>query len=110
MSSQGARYVGRNFDPANPTESEVYSLDFASELQSGETVTSVSAVELTVFQGVDDNPGSHLSGDSSVLGSVASQRIGGLVAGVTYTLSFTVNTSLGNLITLFSRVACLPVH
>jgi hypothetical protein len=98
---------------ANPNESEVYSLDFVNELGTGETVSSVSAVALTVFQGTDANPGGHLSGAASILGSVVSQRIGGggapaggLLAGVTYTLSFTVLTSLSNTVTLYSRIPC----
>jgi hypothetical protein len=110
-------YVGRDFDPANPTESEVYSLDFVNELGGSEAVSSVTSVGLTVFQGTDSNPGGHLNGGSSILGSVVSQRVGGagaptgnLLAGVTYTLSFTVTTSLSNIVTLFSRIPCRPVQ
>ncbi len=103
-------YVGRDFDPANATENEVYSLDFVNELGTGETLLSVSAVSFTVFQGTDANPDSHLSGNPSVTGSVVSQRLTTLTSGVTYTLAFTVLTSLSNTITLFSRVACRPVR
>lgn len=102
-------YVGRDFDPANTTENEVYSLDFVNELATGETLSSVTTTSLTVFQGTDANPSSHLSGGSSITGSVVSQRITGLTAGVTYTLAFTVLTNMTNTITLFSRVACRPV-
>ncbi len=103
-------YVGRDFDPANSTENEVYSLDFVNELGTGETILSVSSTTLTVFQGTDDDPESHLSGSSSITGSVVSQRLDSLTSGVTYTLAFTVLTSLTNTITLFSRVACRPVR
>ncbi len=103
-------YVGRDFDPANSTESEVYSLDFVNDLASGETLSSVSSVGLTVFQGTDASPSSHLSGSSSISGTVVSQRLATLTSGVTYTLSFNVLTSQSNTITLFSRVACLPVQ
>jgi hypothetical protein len=109
---QQGMYVGRDFDPANPTESEVFSLDFVYTLQSGETINSVTSIDLTVFQGMDANPNSHLTGNPIVSGKVVSQRVGGLVAGVTYTFSITVNTSppLSNVITLFSRIACRPVQ
>jgi hypothetical protein len=43
-------------------------------LLTGEIVMSVSTVNLTVFQGGDGNPGSHLSGGSPILASVVSQR------------------------------------
>jgi hypothetical protein len=106
------QYVGRDFDPANPTESKVYSLDFVYTLQSGETINSVTSIDLTVFQGMDANPNSHLTGNPSVSGMIVSQRVGGLVAGVTYAFSVTVNTSppFSNVITLFSRIACRPVQ
>jgi hypothetical protein len=110
-------YVGRDFDPANPTESKVYSLDFVNRLGTGETISSVTAVTLTVFQGVDSNPGAHLSCSASVRGTVVSQRLGGglapggnLLSGVTYTISMTVTTSHSNVVTLFSRISCRPVQ
>jgi hypothetical protein len=70
---QQGMYVGRDFDPANPTESKVYSLDFVYTLQSGETINSVTSIDLTVFQGMDANPNSHLTGNPSVR-SVAPSR------------------------------------
>ncbi len=102
-------YVGRDFDPANTTESEIFSIDFTNELSTGETILSVSSTTLTVFQGTDADPSSHLSGSSSVSGAIVSQRVANLTTGVTYTLAFTVLTTLSNTITLFSRIACLPV-
>ena len=110
-------YAGRDFDRANPTENEVYSLDFVNDLQSGETINSVISASLQVFQGVDTSPNSHLSGNPSISGTIVSQLIGGalapggnLLAGVTYTIIATVNTSLNNFITLYSRVACRPAQ
>ncbi len=103
-------YVGRDFDPANSTESEVYSLDFVNELATSESLLSVSSVGFTVFQGADADPSSHLSGSPSISGTIVSQRLITLTSGVTYTLSFTVLTNQSNTITLFSRVACRPVQ
>jgi hypothetical protein len=109
MNARQGTYAGRDFDPANPTESEVFSLDFANMLQSGETINSAT-IALTVVQGMDPKPNSHLAGDLRIFGTVVSQRVGGLVAGVTYSFSITVNTSYSNVITLFSRIACRPVQ
>jgi hypothetical protein len=110
-------YVGRDFDPAHPTESEVFSLDFVNVLQSGETIKSVSSVSLTVFQGTDVDPASHLSGSPNIFGTIVSQRIGGagapgggLIVGVTYTIAYTVFTSLRNIITLYSRIPCRAIN
>ena len=103
-------YIGRDFDPANPLESQIYSIDFTNVLSTGETILSVSDVGFTVFQGEDASPSSHLSGSASISGTVVSQRIVTLDENVTYTLAFTVLTSMSNTITLFSRVACLPVQ
>ena len=102
-------YVGRDYDPANPDESEVYGLDFTNDLASGETILTVTS-DLTVFDGTDADPTSHLSGSPSVSGATASQRLVDLTSGVTYTLSFNVVTTMSNTLTLFSRVACLPVE
>jgi hypothetical protein len=110
-------YVGRDFDPTNPTESEVYSMDFGNTLQTGESI-NVASITMAVFQGVDSNPSSHLSGSPviSPSGTVVSQRIGGsaapdgnLLAGVTYTISYTVTTNLTDAITLYSRIPCRAI-
>ncbi len=103
-------YVGRDFDPANSTEDEVYSLDFVNELASGESLLSITSIDLTVFQGTDADPSSHLSGTPSISGTVVSQRLTSLTSGVTYTLAMTVLTNQTNTLTLFSRVACRPVQ
>lgn len=109
-------YVGRDFDPVNATESETFSLDFVNDLDTGETISSAS-VTLTVFQGTDMNPSSHLAGSPVISGTKVSQRIGGpaapggnLTAGVTYILAFTVSTSLTNARTLYSRIPCLAIN
>jgi hypothetical protein len=112
-------YVGRDFDVANPTECEVYSIDFGNGLQSGESI-NVASITMTVFQGLDSNPSSHLSGSPaiSLSGTVVSQRrIGGsgapggnLLAGVTYTITYTVTTNLTNVITLYSRIPCRSIN
>lgn len=109
-------YVGRDFDPANPTESQVYSMDFTNDLQSGEAINT-AAIALTVFQGTDSNPSLHLAGNPSISGAVVSQRVGGsgapggnLVAGVTYTIAYTITTTLTNTLTLYSRIACRAIN
>lgn len=98
-------YVGRDFDASDTTESEVYSLNFVNDLQSGETILSV-VFAMTAAEGVDSDPSSRLDGAPSFIGTTAMQRVTGLVTGVVYTLAATVTTSLGNRITLWSRIPC----
>jgi hypothetical protein len=99
-------YVGRNFQTSDPGESELYGLDFANDLGPGETIIGVTWYCETA-RGADPSPASHLEGPSTIGGTVVSQRISGLLAGVNYRLRALVTTSAGNSIDLYSYVACV---
>ena len=96
-------YVGRDFDPAAPTESEVFTLDFVNDLTDGDSIVS-AAVTLTVNEGVDATPSSRLNGTYGVTGTKVMQRLTGLLSGVLYCLSITITTANGNDIELNSHV------
>jgi len=98
-------YVGRDFDVSDQSESEVYSLNFVNDLQSGETILSV-VFALTVSEGTDADVATRLDGDPGLINTIAMQRITGLLPGVVYALQATVTTSLGNNISLWSRIPC----
>ena len=100
--------TGRSWDVANPTESQVYSYDFINDLGTGETLVTASFA-LTVLEGTDNTPSSRLTGVSGINGSVASQRVQFLNAGVVYVLACTVTTSLSNTITLSAKLSCQAV-
>lgn len=72
-----------------PSENRLYSMDFAANLDEGETILSVSSV-------VAAPPGLTLSGSASASGTRASQRILGGTDGVLYKVTFIVVTSSGN--------------
>jgi len=103
-------FVGRDFSPQEPEESEVLGLDFVNDLQRDETLMN-SVWEMTVANGIDTDPSAHLEGPSFVVepdGSSAKtatiQRVGGLVPGVNYKVRAIVVTTLGNTVSLWSHI------
>jgi len=99
-------YVGRDFDPSDVGESEVYSFDFVKDLATGETIAS-SEWFCAVAEDSDADDAAaqdHVALDASNAGTVTSQRITGLVDGVKYVLQAKVVTSLGNTKSLWSHV------
>lgn len=75
-----------------PSESRLFSMDFAALLARGETVSSVSSVSITP---TTSSPLS-TSGAAAVSGTSAQQRLTGGLAGTRYKVTFVVVTSLSN--------------
>jgi hypothetical protein len=104
-------YAGRDFDPSDEGESELYSFDFAKDMQPRDAITSavwtcsVAAISDPDF--TDPSPNSHITGSSVFAGTKTTQRVSGLLPGVTYTLRATVHTSLGDDVSLWSHVEVL---
>lgn len=109
-------YVGRDFSPAETSESQEFGLDFVHDLKDGEVL--ISAVwELTVREGSDPTPQDHLIDAANVVtppgtfvASATTQRIGGLLPNVTYTARAVAETSLGNTLSLWSHIRGEPVE
>lgn len=99
-------YAGRDFSPSDVGENEVYSFDMINDLPDGDVINT-GEMTLTVTEGDDDDPDSHLIG-SAVLSddTTISQRITGLVAGCLYCLTATAVTAAGNTISLWSHIDC----
>jgi hypothetical protein len=72
-----------------PAESRLYSMDFAPNLDVGETLASV--VRVTV-----DRTGLVLNGSPTYSGTKAFQRIESGSAGTNYKITFVITTSSGN--------------
>lgn len=72
-----------------PGENRLYSMDFAPNLDEGETVSSIISVIATP-------PGLTLSGPAGTNGTKATQRILGGTNNALYKVTFTVLTSAGN--------------
>jgi hypothetical protein len=70
----------------------------AADLEVGETISS-SSVAATVYSGTDSTPSAIISGATSVTGGQVTQLIVNGVEGVTYLLTCTVLTSLGQTLT-----------
>jgi hypothetical protein len=107
-------YVGEDFDPADPSESDTYSFDFSERLAANEVLTGGGAWTLIVTPdsaAQDPSPASRLIGAPSLgpnLSGIAScqvaQLVGNLVANVKYRISATVTTSSGRTLTASSHI------
>lgn len=87
----------------------MFGFDFTNDLATGDTVTGAS-VNFTVQVGVDSNPSSRLVGSPSISTPIVTQRIAGLLAGVTYILQIIATTAQGDTLSLYSRIPCRPVY
>jgi hypothetical protein len=101
-------YVGRDFDPSDEGENEVYSLDFVKDVASGETIVSAQWFLAVAedSEAEDANAQDHIVLDSTNAGTVSSQRIAGLVRGVKYVVQAKALTSQGNTKSLWSHIPC----
>lgn len=77
------------------TEKVVLSFRFTEELDSGETLTSIDSVTVSVLNGSDSSPSSILNGTPALNGAAnkALVPVQGVVAGVDYLLKVTCSTS-----------------
>jgi len=101
-------YVGRDFDPSDNGESERYTLDFVNDLQAGDTIVSATwTCEVAAKSAADDvDAASRIAGAAVYLGTKTTQRVSGMVPGVTYCLTATIVTTMSDTISLWSHVEC----
>lgn len=103
-------FFGRDFDPSDVGESEYFTLDFINDLPEGQTISAVQSVTLTVMQGDDSDPSSHLIGAAIINDSTqVMQLIRGLAAGNIYKLQVFVVTSTGLVQSGFAHIPCEAV-
>ena len=77
------------------TESELFTFDFSQVLDVSETISTATCTAI-VMNGTDANPSNIIAGAAVISQGTASQRIANGVSEVTYRLSMTITTSLGN--------------
>jgi len=87
--------MSSTWSPKAPASKEYFTVDFVRQLATGDTITAASACTVAVLEGTDANPSAMLLGSPVVLGSLVSQELQGGVAGVRYTLTFSVTTAQG---------------
>ncbi len=99
-----------DFQTVEPTTNELYPFDFTSYVPSGATLSSAT-VTLSVYLTIpgytaDATPATRLSGSATVAGSIAKQRITGLVDGNDYLATCTGMMSDGSVIVLWGVIPC----
>lgn len=99
-------YVGHDFPIMAPDEDEHLAFDFVNDFLPTETITSV-VWTLAVYDGTDAGVAGHLNGAPTNAGLVSSQRVLGLVDGVTYRIRCLATSNLGNKMSLHSFIKCL---
>lgn len=72
-----------------PSENRLYTMDFYANMAVGETVTAVVSVTASPS-------GLTITDPATFSGTTASQRISGGASGVSYKVTFVVDTSSGN--------------
>jgi hypothetical protein len=98
-------WVGRDFDPSDPGENEVFSFDFTRDLADNEALAAATWT-CSVASGTDPSASAHINGAATVSGKTTSQRVTGLLAGVRYRLQAVATTTFGNTVSLYSHVTC----
>jgi hypothetical protein len=98
-------YVGYDFDNTDPTETEIYQFDFTPDFALGETI--VSAVWFcSAASGTDGAASSRMIGPIANAGAVTQQWFTGFLPGVRYLIEANVTTTLGQVLSYWSHVAC----
>ena len=95
-----------NFDPSDPGEQEFYGFNFARDLLAGETIVSASWSCATVT-GDDPAAGERLQAAPTFVDTRTLQFV---VGGVTYRLTATITTSLGQVLSRWAYVDCLTAN
>lgn len=116
-------YVGKDYDPIEAGETDVFSLEFTDDLKSGRTigapVWSCIVIRTDVGATPDNSPSARIDGVATISTSIkpisgalrtfANQKVNGMIAGNLYALQATVTTSDGCTLQRYSRVYCQAV-
>jgi hypothetical protein len=95
-----------DFAPRSIGERVIFSLDFALNLASGETITAATWT-CTLQQGTDPGAAARISGGATFAGSVVQQLVdftSGMSSGARYLLQCAATTSLGEVLIGFAHV------
>ena len=101
-------FAGDFIPPVSPGESQIFAVDFATQIPPGDSIATVS-VAISLHSGSDSSVASRLSGAAAKSGTLVTQTVVGLLPGVSYNLIFNVTTASGVVLSNFGRVACLAI-
>ena len=102
-------YVGRDFDPSDSGEAELYGFDFVKDVRPGDTLASAawSCKVAAISENADpDDPAAYIIGTAGAAGTKTTQSIAGFKPGVTYMLQATATMNSGDIVSLWSHVEC----
>lgn len=101
-------YVGRDFDPSDHGEDERFTFDFVNDLQKGDKIITAvwECAVAAKSTGADADAASHISGPAEILDTRTTQRVSGLIPGVTYVLKAIATTEKPDTLILWSHVEC----
>ena len=111
-------YVGQDFDPMQPGETDRFSIEFTDDLKTGQTLSTAvwTCTLLTTLAGStpDPSPQDRLLGAASFITAtlygttrtVTTQMIQNMIDGNKYLLQATVTTSDGRTLQRYSHVVC----
>lgn len=85
------------FDAKSAASTLTIAFNFAASCATNETITSASTTA-TVYSGTDATPSAIIDGAAALNGKEITQSITAGVVGVTYLLTCTANTSLGQVL------------
>ncbi len=98
-------YKPLQYDPKSPADIATYTLDFTKDLDAtqNESIVGTPAIATITTTGTASNL---TNSTATVFGNIVSTQISGGVANTTCLVSFTITTSLANVV---SRSVILPV-
>lgn len=113
-----------NFDPIEPTETDIFTIEFTCDLQNGRVgsnpVFTCTVIATDTGATPDTNPSARLSGNANLSFGVnpvdlsarvyANQQFTGFIAGNTYAINATIQTNDGSKVSRYSRVYCALPH
>ncbi len=101
-------YAGRNFDPVDPGESEIYTFDFVKDMQAADAITDAEwfCEVAEISENDDEDAATYVTGSATYGTTKTSQRFEGFKAGVTYALQAKVTTQNGDTVSLWAHVEC----
>lgn len=96
-----------SFLPKAVGETLIYTVDFASRLAVGVTI-STQVVTATVYSGTDASPSAIVSGSATASGTIVSQKLTAGTSGVVYLTTWTITTSDSQTVVMFGLLAVVP--